>query len=703
MIREYKIKEVLGTGAYGIIYKVVNMITNQIFVIKQISLVNLTPKQIDNVKLEAKLLSLINSIYVVKYYDSFEENKYLNIVMEYCDGGDLSEFIQRNKETHFLLKEDLIWNIFLKITIGLATMHQLNILHRDLKPQNIFLTKKLEVKIGDLGVARSLTKKTLLKKVIGTPYYLSPELCDKKSYNYKSDVWALGCILYELCTYNHPFNAKCQASLVLKILQNNPEHIDNIYSNELKQLLNLIFDKNHLTRPSCFDILNLRFVLEKAQKIGIIDKITNLYQKNRIKNIIIPNNCENKTSKEFHDINTEKIMSEKKLNENQFKKKKFEDKIENIKRIMENYDNKDNKKKANSQKIFKINNKKYNNINKNKNYDSYNPASSKLKFDERLDDTNTMLKNKNKCNISNNNNNNIKEIKIKKKAKKNSFQFEEKMDNNKKKKISALKKQMKFVNKTRTPNKSKESILKGNLFSKLNPKGIMKNERINVLIKKGSEKFENNKRITNTKESTKNNIQIQKSTKNANKHKPLKNLKNNSHRYIIKKSISSSSVFCRTNSSISTSARNNSNEHKKIHKIDNKFNNISNKMNYPVNFSLNLNNNGTYYEKLVSNIINSEGNYNKQNENENKSEAIKKINQNKNLRYSNKNENYTEKKFFDDYKDNKIVHFVNLNGLTNINFDGLKSNDHRYYYLRNKIADNQMNLNNMLFENQINL
>ena len=109
-------------------------------------------------------------------------------------------------------------------------------------------------------------------------------------------------------------------------------------------------------------------------------------------------------------------MSEKKLNENQFKKKKFEDKIENIKRIMENYDNIDNKKKANSQKIFKINNKKYNNINKNKNYDSYNPASSKLKFDERLDDTNTMLKNKNKCNISNNNN--IKEIKIKKKIKK---------------------------------------------------------------------------------------------------------------------------------------------------------------------------------------------------------------------------------------------------------------------------------------------
>ena len=693
MIREYKIKDVLGAGAYGIIYKVINMTTNEIFVIKQISLFNLTTKQINNVKLEAKLLSSINSLYVVKYYDSFEENKYLNIVMEYCDGGDLSEFIQRNKETHFLLKEDLIWNIFLKITIGLATMHQLNILHRDLKPQNIFLTKKLEVKIGDLGVARSLTKTPFLKKVIGTPYYLSPELCDKKPYNFKSDVWALGCILYELCTYKHPFNANCQASLILKILQNEPEPIDIHYSKELKRLVYLIFDKNHLTRPSCLDILNLPFVLDKAKKIGIQDKITNLHYKNKIANFFIPNNYENKKSEEFYDINSDNIIRKININKNKFKTKKFEDKIENIKRIIEHYDNKVNRKKVKTQKILEIENKKYDNINKDKNYYSYNPYSSELKLNKKLNVI-TGLINKNKYNI--NNKNNIKEINKNKETNKIMSEFERKLNNNKNT-INKVKKQKEFVTKTRSQNKSQESIFKESLFTRLNSNDIIDNENINVSNKKEEKKYENNKKKKNIKKFTKNNITIQKSAKISNKHRPLKNLKNNSHRYLTGKSISSPLNFYKNNSSISTSVRNNSIENKKIDRIDrivNNFNNISNQTNYPVNFSLNLNNNEAYYERLVSNIINSERKYNKQKKNENRNETPKYMNHNKNFNFS--DQNYSEKKFYDDFKDNKVVHFANLNNSSNIAFDGIKSTSHNHYYLRNQINDHQTKLNHII-------
>jgi NIMA (never in mitosis gene a)-related kinase len=75
----------------------------------------------------------VKSIYIVLYYESFEENNYLNIVMEYCDGGDLSHFIEKNKETGKFLEENLVWNIFIKITIGLAALHKSKILHRDLK------------------------------------------------------------------------------------------------------------------------------------------------------------------------------------------------------------------------------------------------------------------------------------------------------------------------------------------------------------------------------------------------------------------------------------------------------------------------------------------------------------------------------------------------------------------------------------------
>ena len=305
MIKDYIIKERLGTGAFGIVYKVLKKSNNYPYVIKQIPLFGLSQKQINDAKLEAKILSSVKSIYIVRYYESFEENSYLNIVMEYCDGGDLSQFIEKNKETKKPLDENLIWNIFLKITIGLATLHKSKILHRDLKSLNIFLTKKnLDIKIGDFGVAKILTTTGFAKTIIGTPYYLSPELCDELPYNDKSDVWALGCILYELCTYNHPFNAQCQASLVLKIIQNSPEPINNIYSDDLKKLINIILDKNYLTRPSCYDILNFPFVIEKAKEIGLYEKIRCLYPELLVNKKV--ENCNNLYFKSYANIDEAK-------------------------------------------------------------------------------------------------------------------------------------------------------------------------------------------------------------------------------------------------------------------------------------------------------------------------------------------------------------------------------------------------------------
>ena len=294
MIKDYIIKERLGTGAFGIAYKVLQKSNNNIYVIKQIPLLGLTYQQKKEAKLEANILSSVKSDYIVRYYESFEEKNYLNIVMEYCNGGDLSQYINKNKQTKYLLEEDLIWNIFLKITIGLATLHKSNILHRDLKTQNIFMTKNLDIKIGDFGVAKILTNSGFAKTIIGTPYYLSPELCEEQPYNNKSDVWALGCILYELSSYKHPFNAKSQASLILKILQDKPAPIHNYYSENLQKLIYLILDKNHLTRPSCYDILNLPFVVEKSKNLKLYNKIKSLYTSKISKKKLI-NNYSNKT------------------------------------------------------------------------------------------------------------------------------------------------------------------------------------------------------------------------------------------------------------------------------------------------------------------------------------------------------------------------------------------------------------------------
>jgi len=307
MIKEYLIQKKLGIGSYGTVYKVTKKNTNIFYVIKQISLFGLTPDEIKDVNLEAKILSSINSKYVVKYYDSFEEKNFLNIVMEYCDGGDLGQFIEEKKALNEPIKEDLIWNFFIKITLGLAAMHKSKILHRDLKALNIFMTKDLDVKIGDLGVSKMLNHSgSFAKTLIGTPYYLSPELCEEKPYNDKSDVWALGCILYELCTFKHPFNAKSQAALILKILKGKHEPIGNNYSADLQNLVNSLFEKDAKKRPSCKQILINNIIIEKAKQFGLFHMFTELYPDlyNNIKNTsTIKNNkliyCKNRYPRNY--------------------------------------------------------------------------------------------------------------------------------------------------------------------------------------------------------------------------------------------------------------------------------------------------------------------------------------------------------------------------------------------------------------------
>jgi len=305
MIKNYIILETLGKGAYGIVYKVQKKGTSDIYVIKQISLEGLTEKEKEEVKQEAFILSSIKSDFVVKYYDSFLEDDNINIVMEYCDGGDLSEFILEKKNIGVLLEEKIIWKLFLKITIGLADIHKMKILHRDLKTLNIFLKHGLEVKIGDLGVAKVLLKNSFAQTVIGTPYYLSPEICQEKPYNDKSDVWALGCILYELCTFKHPFEASHQGGLIMKILNNKPEPINSYYSKELSNLVFMLLDKNSKSRPSCVEILNNNMVINKVKEFGLYDYVKKI---NSSRN----NSNKNKTRKtiDFHSINiSNKIYS----------------------------------------------------------------------------------------------------------------------------------------------------------------------------------------------------------------------------------------------------------------------------------------------------------------------------------------------------------------------------------------------------------
>jgi NIMA (never in mitosis gene a)-related kinase len=158
--------------------------------------------------------------------------------MDYADGGDLGDYLKKQRAQHVLLPEKQVLDWFVQMCLAMKHIHDRKILHRDLKSQNVsnvffcvhvcnavlffckvFLTKEGVVKLGDFGIAKVLEHTMeCAETAIGTPYYFSPEICNEKSYNHKSDVWALGCVLYEMLTLKHPFSGKGMRQLVMSIL-----------------------------------------------------------------------------------------------------------------------------------------------------------------------------------------------------------------------------------------------------------------------------------------------------------------------------------------------------------------------------------------------------------------------------------------------------------------------------------------------------
>ena len=216
---------------------------------------------------EVRILSSLDNIYIVKYFDSFVEDSKLHIIMEFCEKGDVSNLIKSRTQ---LFKENKIWEIFLQICLGLEYLHSKKTLHRDIKTLNIFLFSDKSIRIGDLGVARVLSSTTTFAHtVIGTPYYLSPELCEEKPYNLKSDVWALGCVLHELCSLKKPFDATNAGALILKILRSNYPPINPSFSSELKEIVRLCLLKDQRKRPEIPAILRRPGIKERILSLNL--------------------------------------------------------------------------------------------------------------------------------------------------------------------------------------------------------------------------------------------------------------------------------------------------------------------------------------------------------------------------------------------------------------------------------------------------
>ncbi|XP_038610880.1 serine/threonine-protein kinase Nek1 isoform X3 [Tachyglossus aculeatus] len=192
----------IGEGSFGKAILVKAKENSRQYVIKEINISRMSKKEREESRREVAVLANMKHPNIVLYRESFEENGSLYIVMDYCEGGDL--FKRINAQKGILFPEEQIMDWFVQICLALKHVHDRKILHRDIKSQNIFLTKDGTVQLGDFGIARVLNSTVeLARTCIGTPYYLSPEICENKPYNNKSDIWALGCVLYEMCTLKH--------------------------------------------------------------------------------------------------------------------------------------------------------------------------------------------------------------------------------------------------------------------------------------------------------------------------------------------------------------------------------------------------------------------------------------------------------------------------------------------------------------------
>ena len=279
MTEKYDLIEIIGQGMYGKVYKALNKFENKFYAIKTMNFKNITPKERLNIDTEINLLQELKHPNIVLYKESFiDENQNLNIVTTFCEGGDLYQKIFKSQKTYFQEKE--IINALIQLLLGLSYIHDKKIVHRDIKTKNIFIQNEHTLRIGDFGIAKIFnsnknSKNTNLNKMVGTPLYMAPE-CFKqnKKYSYKSDIWSLGCCIYEMCNLKHAFEGQFFPAVSIKISEGKRLPLNKIYSKELRNVIDNMLNLNPRNRPTIASLIEKTF-LKKYVGEYINDFISN--------------------------------------------------------------------------------------------------------------------------------------------------------------------------------------------------------------------------------------------------------------------------------------------------------------------------------------------------------------------------------------------------------------------------------------------
>ena len=256
---QYRVLDLVGKGSFGVVRKIQRRSDGRILVWKELNYGSMSDKEKQLVVSEVNILRELRHPHILRYYDRIidKPTTKLFVITEYCEGGDLGKLIKRYRAKAGKIDEQRIWKYFAQIIMALSACHRRKekgvlkpILHRDIKPANVFLDRYGNVKMGDFGLARELDSQSKFARTnVGTPYYMSPEQTNGLKYDERSDIWAVGCVLYELAALRPPFQARNQVALAMKINAGKFDRIPMSYSDDLHRAIRWMLHINLKNRP----------------------------------------------------------------------------------------------------------------------------------------------------------------------------------------------------------------------------------------------------------------------------------------------------------------------------------------------------------------------------------------------------------------------------------------------------------------------
>ncbi|KAM3142973.1 hypothetical protein pb186bvf_005036 [Paramecium bursaria] len=251
----YSIIRNLGRGNFGAVDLVRRSTDQQLVAMK--TMFYMSPEEKVNAQNEVNLLKVLTAPTIIKYYESFIESDSINIIMEYAEGGSLYDKIQTNQREGVQFDKDQILYWLAQLVIAIQFMHNKNILHRDLKTQNMFLKQNI-IKLGDFGISKALgTQNDFAKTFTGTPYFMPPEVIRGENYGVKADIWALG---------DHFQHDSDSVQILFEIIKTKPHELNKDVDPELAFLINKMLNKDPLGRPSIWEIAKMPLVEQKIKQ-----------------------------------------------------------------------------------------------------------------------------------------------------------------------------------------------------------------------------------------------------------------------------------------------------------------------------------------------------------------------------------------------------------------------------------------------------